>query len=829
MNMQAYERKRLVVVGNGMAGMRTVEEVLARAPDRFRITVFGAEPHPNYDRIMLSPLLAGEKRFEDIVINRLDWYEANGIELVAGERVVHVDREARLVAGEHGTVRPYDVLLLATGSDPFVIPVPGTDLAGVVTFRDVADVETMLEAAHRGGRAIVIGGGLLGLEAANGLARNGMEVTVVHLVPTLMERQLDPTAGAMLAADLERRGIHVLTAADTEALLGEDRVRAVRLKDGRELPADLVVMAVGIRPNAALARSIGLECRRGVVVDDGMRTSDPRIFAVGECVEHRGVTYGLVAPIWDMTKVCADRLTGAAESVFAAAVSGTRLKVTGIDMYSAGDFVGGAGSEEVVFRDPARGVYKRLVLREERLVGVVLYGDARDGGWYLDLLRRGEPLGELRDLAIFGEAVATAAQGSGAPADPAAALAALPAEAEICGCNGVCKGKVLNAIEAQGLKTLDAVRAHTKASASCGSCTPKVEGLLKLALGTGYTAPEGEKPMCRCTGLGHDRVRREIVERGLKSIPAVMAELGWTTPDGCHICRPALNFYLLCAWPGEYRDDAQSRFVNERMHANIQKDGTYSVVPRMWGGLTNAHELRAIADVVEKHRIPTVKVTGGQRIDLLGVRREQLPEVWRDLNAAGLVSGHAYGKALRTVKTCVGSEWCRFGTQDSTAMGIALERMAWGSWHPHKVKLAVSGCPRNCAEATIKDFGVVAVESGWELHVAGNGGIKVRVTDLLCKVATKEEVLEHCGAFLQLYREEARYLERTAHWVERVGIDHVRRRIVADEAGRKALHERFLHAQRFAQTDPWAERASAVTRRAETPAAEPFRTLVPAE
>jgi nitrite reductase (NADH) large subunit len=824
MNMQTSEKKRLVVVGNGMAGMRTVEEVLARAPDRFGITVFGAEPHPNYNRIMLSPLLAGEKRFEDIVINSPDWYAANSIELVAGERVTQVDRAARLVVGEHGTTRPYDMLLLATGSDPFVIPVPGANLPGVVTFRDVADVETMLAAARRGGRAVVIGGGLLGLEAANGLARNGMDVTVVHLMPTLMERQLDPVAGAMLAADLERRGLRVLTSADTEALVGEDRVQAVRLKDGRELPADLVVMAVGIRPNATLARAIGLACGRGVIVDDGMRTSDPRIFAVGECVEHRGATYGLVAPIWDMTKVCADRLTSGPESAFAAAASGTRLKVTGVDMYSAGDFADGEGTEEVVFRDPARSTYKRLVLKDERLHGVVLYGDARDGGWYLDLLRRGAPLGELRELAIFGEAVATAALGGGAAEGPAQALAALPAEAEICGCNGVCKGKILGAIEAQGLKTLDTVRAHTKASASCGSCTPQVEALLKLALGAGYAAQEGEKPMCRCTSLGHDRVRQEIAGQELKSIPAAMAALGWATPDGCHVCRPALNYYLLCAWPGEYVDDAQSRFVNERMHANIQKDGTYSVIPRMWGGLTNAHELRAIADVVDKHKIPTVKVTGGQRIDLLGVRREQLPEVWRDLNAAGLVSGHAYGKALRTVKTCVGSEWCRFGTQDSTGMGVALERMTWGSWHPHKVKLAVSGCPRNCAEATIKDFGVVAVESGWELHVAGNGGIKVRVTDLLCKVATEAEVLEYCGAFLQLYREEARYLERTAHWVERVGIDHVRRRVVADEAGRKALHARFLHAQRFAQDDPWAERAAA-----EASSAEPFRTLVPAE
>ncbi|MBC7800141.1 MAG: NAD(P)/FAD-dependent oxidoreductase, partial [Gemmatimonadaceae bacterium] len=738
MNMISPPRQRLVVIGNGMAGMRTVEEILARAPHRFAITVFGAEPRPNYNRIMLSPLLAGEKTFDDIVINGHDWYEANGIELIAGERVVAVDRAARTVEGALGSVRPYDLLLVATGSDPFIIPVPGRDLPGVITFRDMADVDAMLDACKRGGSAVVIGGGLLGLEAANGLIQNGMAVTVVHLMPTLMERQLDAAGGALLQADLERRGMRIICGANTQALVGEGRVQAVHLADGTVLAADLVVMAVGIRPSTALGRAMDLDCKRGIVVDDTMRTSDPHVFAVGECVEHRGATYGLVAPLWDMAKVCADAMTGAADTVYAGSVTGTRLKVTGIDMFSAGDFAGDDTTEEVVFRDPARGVYRRLVLRGDVLIGAVLYGDAQDGGWYFSLLRDAEPLGALRDNLIFGQAFANAAIG----VDPNATLAAMADTAEICGCNGVCKGTILGAIATQGLTTLDAVRGATKASASCGSCTPLVEGLLTLALGTDFVKQEGDKPLCKCTALGHDAVRAAIIDRSLKTIPDAMAGLGWGNADGCHSCRPALNYYLLCAWPGEYVDDAQSRFVNERMHANIQKDGTYSVIPRMWGGLTSSKELRAIADVVDKFDIPTVKVTGGQRIDLLGVKREDLPAVWMDLNAAGMVSGHGYGKALRTVKTCVGSEWCRFGTQDSTGMGVALERMTWGSWHPHKVKLAVSGCPRNCAEATVKDFGVIAVDSGWELHVGGNAGIKLRGTEFLCKVSTPEEVLE---------------------------------------------------------------------------------------
>lgn len=800
MNMIAAPRRRLVLVGNGMTGVRTLEEILTRAPDAFDVIVFGAEPHGNYNRIMLSPVLAGEKKFADIMTHDRAWYAAHNIELIAGEAVVEIDRAARVVRGENGTVRGYDVLILATGSTPVILPVPGADLAGVVGFRDVADVETMLAACREGTRAVVIGGGLLGLEAAYGLRRRGMDVTVLHLMPMLMERQLDPVSADMLATELRRRGIAVQTSADTAAIAGDDRVRAVRLKDGAEIPADFVVMAVGIRPNVTLARAARLACGRGVRVDDAMQTSDPAIFAVGECVEHRGTCYGLVAPLWDMAKICADRITGCAESQFTPGITGTRLKVTGIEMFSAGDFLGDTETEEVSFRDDARGVHKRLVLRDDRLVGVVLYGDARDAGWYLDLLRSGTDVSAIRDMLVFGAAAAVGSTDAG--------VEALSDTAEICGCNGVSKGAILAAIAQHGLTTLDQVRARTKASASCGSCTVQVQQLLAKAAGAAYAAGPSVPAMCKCTVHGHDAVRQAIRERRLKSIPAVMRALDWGTPDGCARCRPALNYYLLCAWPAEYRDDAQSRFINERVHANIQKDGTYSVVPRMWGGVTSAAELRAIADVVDRYAIPTVKITGGQRVDLLGVRKEQLPQVWADLNQAGLVSGHAYGKALRTVKTCVGSEWCRFGTQDSTAMGIALERMAWGCWTPHKVKLAVSGCPRNCAESTIKDFGVIAVESGWELHVGGNGGTKLRGTDLLCKVTTPDEVLEYCAAFLQLYREQAHYLERTAQWIERVGLDVARQHVVADAQSRAALATRFRESQRFAQIDPWAERAA---------------------
>lgn len=793
-------RQRLVVVGNGMAAMRTVEEILAIAPGHFDITVFGAEPRPNYDRIMLSPLLAGDKSFQDIVLNDYSWYAANGIRLVAGEHVDWIDRNRRVVHGAKGSEAPYDLALLATGSNPFALPIPGAELEGVQTFRTVADVEDMLAVAKPGARAVVIGGGLLGLEAAHGLNLRGADITVLHLMPTLMERQLDASAAHLLEAALKARGMTILTATETAAFVGDERVRAVRLKDGSEIPADLVVMAVGIRPNVGLARAVGLECARGVIVDGHMRSSDPAIFAIGECIEHRGQAFGLVAPIWEMAKVAAKAMLGIETPGFTPGDSITRLKVSGIDMASAGAFLGDATTDDIVLRDAARGIYRRLVLRDDRVVGLVAIGDTRDAAWHFQLMKDKTDISDIRDSVIFG-AVADD------PVDTETAVLTLPDDAEICGCNGVCKGKIVAAIAEHGLSTIEAVRAKTKASSSCGFCTPQVETLLRATIGDAY-APATVKPMCGCTSLSHDEARHRIVGGGLKTIPEVMQALEWRTPDGCASCRPALNFYLLCAWPGEYADDPQSRFVNERMHGNIQKDGTFSVVPRMWGGVTNARELRAIADVVDKFAIPEVKVTGGQRIDMLGVKRGDLPAVWRDLNQAGLVSGHAYGKALRTVKTCVGSEWCRFGTQNSTAMGIALEKATCGSWHPHKVKMAVSGCPRNCAEATIKDFGVIATEAGWDLLVGGNGGIRLRGTELLCKVTTEAEVLEYCTAFLQLYREEARYLERTAHWIERIGIDYIRARIVDDEAGRKDYAARFAYAQNFVRSDPWSDQST---------------------
>ena len=804
--MNVMAKMKLVVVGNGMAGIRTVEELLKLDPDLYDISVFGAEPHPNYNRILLSPVLAGEQAFQDIVLNDLAWYEDNHIRLHIGKKVVKIDRKAREVIADDGTREHYDRLLLATGSNPFILPLAGKDIDGVLTYRDIVDTESMIAAAGQYKDAVVIGGGLLGLEAANGLNLRGMNVTVIHVMPWLMERQLDRTAAGMLQKTLEAKGLQFRLEAVTEALVGDaedgngGRVRSVKLNTGEEIPAQLVVMAVGIRPNTALAESAGLYCSvgkpGGVVVNDTMQTFDPRIYAVGECANHRGIAYGLVAPLFEMAKVCANHLAQYGIGRYSGSLTSTKLKVTGVDLFSAGDFSGGEGTEDIVLADPGAGVYKKLVIKNDQLIGAVMVGDTIDGTWFFKLLRDGTNVADMRDRLMFGESNLgdTGHQGQNK------ALTMTDA-AEVCGCNGVCKGTIIKAIKDKGLFTLDEVRKHTKASSSCGSCTGLVEQILMFTAGGDYSEAPKKKAMCGCTEHTHQEVRDAIRDQHLLSIPDVQNLMSWRTPNGCASCRPAINFYLLSTWPHEAKDDPQSRFINERSHANIQKDGTYSVIPRMWGGATNSSELRRIADVVDKFKIPTVKVTGGQRLDLLGIKKEDLQAVWKDLD---MPSGHAYAKALRTVKTCVGSEWCRFGTQDSTRMGQELERALWRMQAPHKVKLAVSGCPRNCAESGIKDVGVIGVDSGWEIYVAGNGGIKTEVAQFFCKVKTHEEVLEYSGAFLQLYREEGWYLERTVHYVNRVGLEYCKKKVVEDAANRKLLWERLQFAL-DGEPDPWHE------------------------
>ena len=817
-------KPKLVMIGNGMAGVRCLEELFKLSPDLYDVTVFGAEPHPNYNRIALSPVLAGEQSLDEIILNPLSWYAENGVQLHLGFEVTRVNRNERVVYAQNEEGREvqasYDRLIVATGSKPFMLPLEGVDLKGVLAYRDIADTLAMIEAAQHYKHAVVIGGGLLGLEAANGLMKRGMEVTVIHVAPWLMERQLDPVAGGLLEKSLVQRGLRFKVGTQTEKLIGnaQGRVCQVALQGGELIPADLVVMAVGIRPNTQLAQSMRLHCDRGIVVSDTMQSvTDPKIYALGECASHRGVAYGLVAPLFEQGKVLANHLAQMGIARYTGSVTSTKLKVTGIDLFSAGEFMGlsqtpanplatggkslegadaDADLEEIVLSDPHEGVYKKLVIKNDRLIGACLFGDTVDGSWYFKLLREGTSVANIRDKLMFGESNLGDVGHEGH-----SKAQSMRDEDEVCGCNGVNKGSICKAIKEKGLFTLEEVRKHTKASASCGSCTGLVEQILMFTSGGDYSATPKKKAICGCTDHSHQEIREAIKSKRLITIASIFDAMAWRTPTGCATCRPALNYYLLSTWPKLAKDDPQSRYINERSHANIQKDGTYSVIPRMWAGETTAGELRRIADVVDKYKIPTVKVTGGQRIDLLGVKKEDLVGVWKDI---GMPSGHAYAKALRTVKTCVGSEWCRFGTQDSTQMGKDLERALWRMYAPHKVKLAVSGCPRNCAEAGIKDVGIIGVDSGWEIYIAGNGGIKTEVAQFFVKLKTAQEVLEYSGAFLQLYREEGWYLERTCHYVSRVGMEYVKEKILNDGEKRQALWER-LKFSLDGEPDPWFE------------------------
>ncbi|QHT61542.1 NAD(P)/FAD-dependent oxidoreductase [Paenibacillus lycopersici] len=790
-------KQRLVMVGNGMAGVSFVEQLLKLNPNRYDITIIGAEPYPNYNRIMLSSVLAGDSSMQDIILNDWDWYRDNRITLHAGESVTAIDSAAKQIVTDKGAVIPYDELVLATGSLPYMLSLPGADKEGVIAFRDIKDCETMIETAKRYRKAIVIGGGLLGLEAASGLIHLNMEVSVVHKHGHIMERQLDWAASRMLQDELERQGMRFLLQKQSNAILGDARVSGLRFQDGTEEAADLIVMAVGIRPNVRLARVSGIEVNRGIVVDDYMQTSAANIYAVGECAEHRETTYGLVAPLYEQGAVLAKKLAGIAVDGYKGSVVSTKLKVSGVHVFSAGRYADGPGTKALRVQDDLEGVYKKIVFEHGKVVGAVLFGDTSESSKVYSAIRSGEDYSGREKEILFGGAGSPG--GGGRSASPIDLAAAMNGDEIVCGCNGVAKETIVAAITERGCVSIGEIKACTKASGSCGACKPVVEALLAATIGSEQVAPVKEG-ICGCTPLTRDDVVEAIRRMRLRTTKEVMHVLEWSNPEGCSKCRPALNYYIGMLYPKEHEDEPESRFVNERNHANIQKDGTFSVVPRIYGGVTTPEDLKKIAAVAEKYHVPLVKITGGQRIDLLGVKKEDLPNMWKDLD---MPSGYAYGKALRTVKTCVGNTFCRFGTQDAIKMGIDMEKKFERLNTPHKVKLAVSGCPRNCAEATIKDLGVVAIDGGWELYVAGNGGMRVRAADLLTKVKTEDEVLEWTGAYLQYYRETANFGERTSEWSIRVGLETIKKAL-ANQEDRDALNER-IHVALGQTRDPWKQ------------------------
>jgi nitrite reductase (NADH) large subunit len=786
-------KEKLVLIGNGMAGLNVLEHILKLSPDRYEMTVIGNEPYPNYNRIQLSYVLEGSKTVDDIVLNDWDWYTQNQVTLLTGVAAERIDTERKEVITVDGRKLPYDKVIIATGSKPFILPVPGADKEGVAGFRSIQDCELMLATAKQYKKAAVIGGGLLGLEAARGLKELGMDVTVIHLMDRLMERQLDAVSAAMLKSELEAQGLVFRMEAETKELFGDNRVQGIRFADGSTLETDFVVMAAGIKPNADVALNSGIAVNRGILVDDYMRTQASDVYAVGECNEHRGISYGLVAPLFEQGMVLAKHLCGVETGPYTGTTVSTKLKVSGVDVFSAGEFLDREGLIALTVHDPWKKVYKKVLLEGNSIVGGVLFGDVgesvRLSRWAAD---RTEMTEEIHEALMGGGCCGAGSKTS--------SVDTMADQDIVCGCNGVTKGAIVQGIREQGWNTLDQIKACTGATRSCGGCKPLVEALLASTLGADYDAAAASKTgICGCTTLNRDEIVAAIREKGLKTVREVMHVLEWSETEGCSKCRPALNYYLGMIWPVNYEDENESRFVNERLHANIQKDGTFSVIPRMYGGVTNTDELSRIVRVAEKYDVKMVKVTGGQRLALFGVKKEDLPNVWEELD---MPSGFGYGKSLRTVKTCVGSQFCRFGTQDSIGMGILLEKKFERLWMPAKFKMAVNGCPRNCAESSTKDFGIVGNDGGWEIYAGGNGGITFRGADLLCKVKTDEELVTICGAYIQYYRETGKFGERTSDWVERIGLEAIREAVVDNLEMRHTLNDRVeLALSQVA--DPW--------------------------
>jgi nitrite reductase (NADH) large subunit len=800
-------KEQLVVIGNGMAGARTVEEILARGGGAlFDITMFGDEPYGNYNRILLSNVMNGSQDPTEIFLNSLPWYDANEVKLRAGTRVSKIDRYAKLVYDAAGDAVPYDKLIIATGSRAFIPPMDGVYTEsgelrkGVYGFRTLDDCRAIVEHARQAKVAAVIGGGLLGLEAARGLLNHGCEVHVVHLASRLMNQQLDDAAALMLRRSMREMGVEVhLEKATTHVLYDGDRITGLQFKDGSRLDCDLIVVSAGIKPNSELALAAGLTVERAIVVDNQMRSVDDQsVYVVGECAQHRGMVYGLVAPLWDQAKVLAQHITGKDHSAqYAGSKLATKLKVMGIELASMGITDATEEDDEVVtFSEPKRGTYKKLIVRKGRLAGAIMMGDLSKVAYLMQAFDRNTALPEERLSLLFD---------IGAPAKQVT-FDEMPADAQVCNCNGVSKGAIGSCVAA-GRRTPKAVMEATRAGMGCGSCKSMVAELVNFFCGGAAEEDPTVHYYVPCIPMNKQELIAAVRAGELKSVSAVFAALadGVEEPGS----KPALASLLSVVWKGEYQDERDARFINDRVHANIQKDGTFSVIPEMPGGITTAAELRKIADVAEKYHVPLVKLTGGQRIDLVGVSKEDLPAMWNDL---GMPAGYAWGKSYRTCKSCIGIEYCRYGLGDSMQMAVEIERRFRGLDSPGKLKLATAGCPRNCSEALVKDVGAVAVGDGkWELYVGGAAGSHIRKGDLLCTVDSHEDVLKLSGRFIQYYRENAKYKERTYIFVERLGIERIRAIVVDDSEGLAAALDQAMQESHEAARDVWLERAAPAT------------------
>ncbi len=770
-------RSRVVVVGNGMVGQRLLEALSSSTA--FSITVIAEEPRPAYDRVQLSAFFSG-KTAADLSLVATDFFENNSITTHLAERAVAIDREAGLVRTSSDRAIEYDTLVLATGSYPFVPPLSGRDRDACHVYRTIEDLEAIRASAAGARVGTVIGGGLLGLEAAKALLDLGLETHVVEFAPRLMALQVDAGGGGMLRRKIEALGVRVHTGKNTrEIVAGSGTRHRMNFLDDSSLDTDVIVFSAGIRPRDELARSAGLTVgeRGGVVIDDACCTSDPNIYAIGECALWRGKVFGLVAPGYQMARTVASRLSGAADVIFSGADMSTKLKLLGVDVASVGDaHAATPGSRTYSFVDGRKDLYKKLVVSEDgsRLLGAVLVGDTDAYDTCLQTMLNGLPLPEYPEELILPRR-------SGSQAPAGSGLAALPAVAQICSCNNVSKGAICAAVDA-GCTTVGALKKSTKAATSCGGCASLVTQILKAELKRKGVAVDNH--LCEHFAYSRQQLFHLVKVGDLHSFDEVLSAHGRGL--GCDICKPAVASILASCWNGFVlaRERASLQDTNDYFLANMQKDGTYSVVPRVPGGEITPEKLIAIGLVARKYGLYT-KITGGQRIDLFGAQVHQLPLIWEELIAAGFESGHAYGKAMRTVKSCVGSTWCRYGVQDSVGFAIEIENRYRGLRAPHKIKLAVSGCTRECAEAQSKDVGIIATEKGWNLYVCGNGGMKPRHAELLAADLDKETLVRYIDRFLMFYIRTADRLQRTATWRDNLegGLDYLRQVVCEDSLG----------------------------------------------
>ncbi|WP_445488583.1 nitrite reductase large subunit NirB [Niallia sp. 03133] len=769
-------KQKLVVIGNGMAGVRCVEEIIKNDPENtFQITIIGSEPHANYNRILLSSVLQGDISIQDIILNDDIWYKEHFITLCKGESVIKVNPTEQYVLTDKQNKLLYDKLIFATGSLPFVLPLPGSSKEGVIAFRTIEDCEKIIDSSKKYKKAMVIGGGLLGLEAARGLLNLGMKVDVVHNGEYLMQRQLDKTASKLLQKELEFQGMNFLLGKQSEEILGSTRVEGIRFNDGTEKEADLIVFAVGVIPNIKLAKETGLETNRAIIVNDYMETSIPNIYAVGECVEHRGMVYGLVKPLYEQGQVLAQRICGINGEPYKSSILSTKLKISGIDVFSVGNVYEGENTKSIKVFDEVDGVYKKVLLEDDQVVGAILFGDTRLSAKIQDMVLKKKDIHQLDRQELYQM-----------KEDGANSFAAMLQSEMICNCNGVTKGNIIEAVQEKELTTVEEVKQCTKASASCGGCKSLVGDLLHYIHSGDFHEKIEKKSMCDCTSLTEEEVVHEMQVQNIMSVQEVMTKLHWKNVGGCSKCAPALQYYLGMIYP-EYENVQGVFYENENINAIMQNDGTYTIIPQMHGGMTNGEQLQKISDCIKKYKIDQVAVTSEQRIHLMGIAKEQLLDICLQLDMP-LTS--TFGNTVHPIKTCIGEHICTCEKQKSLQLAVQLEKQTASLPTPYRVKMGVSSCMHNGAGSTTKDIGIIGIARGWEIYVGGSSGRDARAGELLCVASKEEETIEIIAGFIQYYRETANYLERTWQWIERVNLVHIRE-VLFDQDIRRLLINRL--------------------------------------